>query len=62
MKQISGPQYFLRLFTNSTLQEFPLTSLSLCECKLVFCSVLLCLYVGRICSLITQNLKSDWSI
>ena len=62
MKQISDPQYFLRLFTNSTLQEFPLTSRSLCECKLVFCSVLLCVYVGRICSSITQNLKSNWSI
>ena len=36
IKRISGSQYFLRLFANSTLQEFQLSALSLCECKLVF--------------------------
>ena len=57
MKRISGPQYFFRLFTNSALQEFPLTALSLCECKLVFSSVLRCVYIGRIYGLIAQSLK-----
>ena len=61
MKRISGRQYFLHLSTNSTLQEFPLTELSLCECKLVFCSVLRCVYVGRIYCSIGQSLKLDWS-
>ena len=35
---------------------------SLCECKLVFCSVLRRLYVGRIYSSIAKESKFDWSI
>ena len=39
-----------------------LTALFLGECKLVFCSVLQHVYVGRIYSSIAQNLKFDWSV
>ena len=62
MKWIPGPQYFLCVFTNLTLREFPLTALSLCECKLVFCSVLWRVYVRRIYGSITRSFKFDCSI
>ena len=51
MKQISGSHYFLHLFTNSTSQHLQLNALSLRECKLVFCSVLWRVYVGKMFSL-----------
>ena len=35
--------------------------MSICECKLVFCSVLRRLHVGRIHSLIAKDLKFDYS-
>ena len=48
--------YFLNLFTNSTL-----TTLSLFESKLV-CSVHQRVDIGRIYSSLAQNLEFDWSI
>ena len=47
MKQISDSHYFLHLFTNSTSQNLQLTALSVCECKLVLCSLLWRVYVGK---------------
>ena len=49
-------------FTNSTPQHLCLTVLSLCECKLVFGSVLQRVYVRIIYSFMTKYLKFDWSI
>ena len=50
------------IFINSTPHHVRLSALSLCEWKLVFCSVLRGVYVGRIYSLIAKDLKFDWSI
>ena len=50
MKRISGSHYFLHLFTNSTPQHVLLTTL--CECKLLFSSVLRCTCLKIIFSLI----------
>ena len=61
MKRFSGSLYFFHLFTNSALQQLPITALSVHKCKLV-CSVLWRVEVGRIYSSITQNLKFDWSL
>ena len=54
MNKLSGSHYFLRMFTN--------TALSLCECKLVLCSLLRRVYVGRICNSIVKDSKFDWTI
>ena len=59
MKHIFGSHYFLHLFTNSTSQHLRLTTLSLCECKLILSSVLWRAYGGRIYSTREQNLKLD---
>ena len=59
MERISGSHYFLNLFTNSTPQQLPLTALS--QRELVFHSILLRVYVRRIFSSNSQNLKFDHS-
>ena len=59
MKRSSGPDYFLHLFTTGPSDRT--CKWSLHEFKLI-CSVLRRVDVGKIYSLIAQNLKFDWSI
>ena len=62
MKRISGSHYFLHLFANPTRQHLRVATLSLCECELVFCSVLRRVYIGRIYISMAKDSKFHRSI
>ena len=59
---VSNETNFLSHSTPSICSQIGQTVLSLCECKLVFCSVIRRVYVGRIYSSIAKDSQFDWSI